>query len=279
MLLTPVTRQITKSDRASVGNVFIRMQHLVRTGCFAALLSVAGPAAMAQTVGKIPRDVIEEAAAHGTVLVLVGLKVPWQMESILSEDLIRTQREAINAAQGNLLIELSGTKHKITRRYEQVPGIALEVGADALAALARSATVVNVLLDRPVVNATNEGIRAPGQRGAPAGSAESKAEKVPWQLFKRVANDGTILVLAGLRTPWQREDSLSEELLALQRAAILNAQSYLLAELAGTQFNVMRLYQKIPGIALRVGLDALKVLERSSAVTNVLPDRPAKPSP
>jgi hypothetical protein len=60
--------------------------------------------------------------------------------------------------------------------------------------------------------------------------------------------------------------------------AILNAQSYILAELAGTQYKVMRLYTRIPGIALRVGLDALKVLERSPAVTNVLLDRPARAS-
>jgi hypothetical protein len=72
---------------------------------------------------------------------------------------------------------------------------------------------------------------------------------------------------------------LSEELVDLQRRAILSAQSYVLAELAGTQFKVMRLYRQIPGIALRVGLDALKVLEMSPAVTNVLPDRPAKPAP
>ena len=50
-------------------------------------------------------------------------------------------------------------------------------------------------------------------------------EKVPWQLFNRVANDGSVLVLAGLRTPWQREDTLSEELVDLQRRAILSAQS------------------------------------------------------
>lgn len=258
--------------------MFFRKQGLVRAGCFAALLFVAGPAAMAQTVGKIPREVIEQAAAQGTALVLVGLRVPWQMESGLSQDAVRAQREAIHEVQGNLLTELSGTQHRVVRRYEQVPGIALEVGADALAALARSATVVNVLLDRPVVSSAREGIRNSGQPST--GSAESgMTEKVPWQLFTRVASDGSVLVLAGLRAPWQREDTLSEELLTLQRAAILTAQSYVLAELAGTQFRVMRLYQNIPGIALRVGLDALKVLEKSPAVTNVLLDRAAKPSP
>jgi hypothetical protein len=55
-------------------------------------------------------------------------------------------------------------------------------------------------------------------------------------------------------------------------------QSYVLAELGGTQFKVMRLYRTIPGIALRVGLDALQVLENSPAVTNVVPDRPANTS-
>jgi hypothetical protein len=40
----------------------------------------------------------------------------------------------------------------------------------------------------------------------------------------------------------------------------------------------MRLYRSIPGIALRVGFDALQVLERSPAVTNVVPDRPASAS-
>jgi hypothetical protein len=38
----------------------------------------------------------------------------------------------------------------------------------------------------------------------------------------------------------------------------------------------MRLYGKIPGIALRVGVDALIVLEKSPAITNVVLDRPAQ---
>lgn len=223
-----------------------------------ALALVCGAAQAAQTGAKVPVEVIDQAAAHGTVAVLVGLKVPWQMESGLSESQIHAQREAIAVIQSNLLSELSGKPYRVTRRYDRIPGIALEVGPEALAELAHSGNVVNVLLDRPA-----------------ASEETPSSDKVPSMLFKSAATNGTVLVLAGLRTPWQREDQLSEELITLQRNAILSAQSYILAELGGTQFRVLRLYRSIPGIALRVGLDALLVLQNSPAITNVVADRPA----
>jgi len=244
-----------------VTKLFVQKKNCYKASCFAVLLFLTGTAAIAQGGGKIPREVIDYAAAHGTVLVLVGLNVPWQMESRLSEDEARDQRETIASVQRNLLTELEGRRYKVIRRYDRIPGIALEAGADVLAELARSANVTNVLLDRTSVDVES-----------------MSSEKVPWQLFKRAANDGTVLVLAGLRTPWQREDQLNEDLKMLQRTAILSAQSYVLAELGGTQFKVMRLYRSIPGIALRVGFDALQVLERSPAVTNVVPDRAASAS-
>jgi hypothetical protein len=239
----------------------LRKQSWFRTGCFAVFLSFAGNAAMAETNAKVPREVIDHAAAHGTVFVLVGLNLPWQMESRLSEDELGAQRERIAAIQRDLLTELEGKNYQVIRRYDRIPGIALEVGADVLAELARSANVTNVLLDRPATEAETV-----------------SSEKVPWQLFKRAASEGSVLVLAGLKTPWQREEQLSDDLKALQRNAILSAQSYVLAELGGTEFKVMRLYRSIPGIALRVGLDALQVLEKSPAVTNVVPDRPVRAS-
>lgn len=226
------------------------------------LLFASAAAALAEPAGKIPTEVIDHAAANGTVLVLVGLKVPWQMESNLSEDQVQAQRDAIASVQKDLLSELTGKTYKIMRRYDRIPGIALEVGADALAELAHSENVINVLLDRPA-NAQDE---------------SQSSDKVPTGLFKSAASNGTVLVLAGLRTPWQREDQLSEDMIALQRKAILSAQSYILAELGGTQFKVLRLYRSIPGIALRVGVDALRVLQNSPAVTNVVPDRPAQSS-
>ncbi|MGH7853797.1 MAG: hypothetical protein ACREP3_10175 [Candidatus Binatia bacterium] len=212
-------------------------------------------------IPKVPAEVIDQAATDGRVLVLVGLKMPWQMESNLTDDQIQAQRDTIASIQKNLLSELAGKSYRITRRYDRIPGIALEVGPDALAELAHSVNVANVLLDRPAADAETP-----------------SSDKVPSQLFKSAATNGTVLVLAGLRTPWQREDHLSEDLIALQRNAILSAQSYILAELGGTQFKVLRLYRSIPGIALRVGLDALLVLQNSPAVTNVVQDRPAATS-
>lgn len=252
----------------------IRSQRLFRTSCYAALLLLLASVALAQSPGKIPREVIDQAAAYGTALVLVGLNLPWQMESKLSEEDMRTQRSAIASIQSDLLNRLEGRKYKLLRRYREIPGIALEVGADALAELARLPIVTNVLLDRPPGSA----IPPPNQSASPRGATADlvSGDKVPSTLFTRAARDGTVLVLAGLRTPWQHEDGLSEELWVLQRNAIHSAQSYVLAELAGTRYKVTRLYGKIPGIALRVGVDALIILDKSPAITNVVLDRPAQ---
>lgn len=255
----PRNSTVVDLNRTVVTNMLLPIANPLMTAALAALLlSVAAPAS-AQTASKVPPEVIDQAAAHGTALVLVGLSVPWQLESNLSPDEIRAQRISIAAIQRDLLFALEGRKYKVVRRYDQIPGLALEVGADALAELASSPIVTNVWLDR----ATAE----------PEYEAEAK---VPWQLFKHAADHGSVLVLAGLRTPWQREELLSDNLRDLQRTAIHNAQGYVLAELSGTQFKVMRLYRSIPGIALRVGLDALRVLENSPAVTNVIPDRPPR---
>lgn len=218
---------------------------------------------------KIPQEVIERTAAQGTAPVLVGLKVPWQMEANLSDDGRYAQRAAIASIQTDLLSHLEGRNYRIIRRYQEIPGIALQVGADALAELARLPIVTNVLLDQPPQTSASDAVSSSRV------SLDVANEKVPPDLFKRAATQGTVLVIAGLRTPWQREELLTDALLTLQRAAIQDAQSYVLAELTGTPYRVTRLYRSIPGIALRVGVDALKVLERSPAVTNVIADRPA----
>jgi len=252
----------------------LQIKGMLKLSCCAALLFFFAVDAQGQSSGKIPSDVIDHAAAHGSAWVLVGLDVPWQMESKLSQDDLRVQRSAIAATQDDLLDQLAGREFTVVRRYQEIPGIALEVGADALAELARLPIVTNVLLDRPPASAPLQPNRAVPP-GGPVFAIPS-SEKVPSSLFTRAARDGTVLVLAGLRTPWRREDLLSDKMVDLQRNAIHGVQSYVLAELAGTHYKVMRLYGEIPGIALRVGVDALMILERSPAITNVVPDRPAQ---
>jgi hypothetical protein len=72
------------------------------------------------------------------------------MEGALTEKEVVAQRRAIEAAQSELLTQLSGTEFKIVRVYDVIPGIALEVGNDALAVLGKSNSVSNVLPDRPI---------------------------------------------------------------------------------------------------------------------------------
>ena len=134
----------------------IRSQRLLRTTCHTGLLLLVATVALAQSAGKISREVIDQTAVQGTALVLVGLNVPWRLESRLSDEALRTQRSAIASIQGDLLNHLDGRKYRLVRRYQEIPGIALEVGADALAELARLPIVTNVLLDRP------SGSRDPG---------------------------------------------------------------------------------------------------------------------
>ncbi|MEX0803461.1 MAG: hypothetical protein WD688_09110, partial [Candidatus Binatia bacterium] len=88
---------------------------------------------------------------------------------MLTENAITAQRQAIKGVQNDLLTELSGTQYKVVRRYEVIPGIALEVGADALAVLKKSGSVTNVLPDRAVKPAANDGTiegAAPDTHGA-----------------------------------------------------------------------------------------------------------------
>ena len=240
---------------------------------FAVGLSMPPPA-RAQS-DKIPAELVEKAQTEGMVPVLVGLIVPWQAEEDLTEEAVQTQRNAIGAVQRQLLAELGGTRFEIVRRYQEIPGIALAVGADALAVLASSTSVTNVLPDRPM-SRTHQEYEPHGPKSQPA---DQKIVKVPPELFEIVKSAGTVLVLVGLKAPWRPETRLTNSLVVAQRKAIAASQDYLLLELTGTEYKVTRLFRKIPGIALEVGAEALKVLAKSAAVTNVLKDRPGKPKP
>ena len=233
------------------------------------------PAIASTQTDKVPHEIVNEAANAGKVLVLVGLNVPWTMEGTLTENEVISQRRAIGSAQKDLLTQLSGTEFSIIRVYDSIPGIALEVGNDALAVLRNSNSVSNVLPDRPINPAASPGQIEGTSTKTPAKDPPANPGVVPTELFIEATNSGAVLVLVGLKTPWSPEGPLSKEMVAAQRGAIAAAQNYLLTELGNTEYRITRRYRAIPGIALEVGLEALKVLARSVAVTNVLRDRPA----
>jgi hypothetical protein len=241
---------------------------------FVAAICIWPVIASAET-DKVPDELANQAANAGKVLVLVGLNVPWTLEGTLTENEIVTQRQAIGLAQNDLLTQLSGTEFRIVRVYDSIPGIALEVGNDALAVLSKSNSVSNVLPDRPINPAASPGEIEGTSTKTTVKDPPPNPGVVPTDLFIEAANSGAVLVLVGLKTPWSPEGPLSKEMVAAQRGAIAAAQHYLLTELGSTEYRITRRYRAIPGIALEVGLDALKVLARSVAVTNVLRDRPA----
>ncbi len=105
----------------------VRSQRFLGTSCCVALLLLATPFSAARSQEKIPREVIDEAAAHGTVMVLVGLKVPWEMESRLSDDELRSQRTAIASIQSDLLTALQTRRDR--RHRSRARGITDTVAA------------------------------------------------------------------------------------------------------------------------------------------------------
>jgi hypothetical protein len=247
----------------------VAMKQWLTIFCLVLVALLLSPRLLIAESEKVPAEIITQAAHDDATPVLVGLKVPWQREDTLSEQAITLQRQAIHLVQDQLLKELSGTKYNVVRRYDVVPALALEVGAEALVVLAESNHVTNVLADKPDKPAAG----SPGEQ--PATAEMKDVEAVPAELFGEVARAGTVLVLVGLKAPWSPEDSLNANLVSAQRVAIAASQNYLLTELADTKYRVIRRYEKIPGIALEVGPDALTVLSHSAAVTNVLLDRPA----
>jgi hypothetical protein len=118
--------------------------------CLAVLVLLAWTEVGVAQQQKVPPEVWEKVQAEGVVRVIVGLDVPWEPEGKLSPQAVLTQRQAIAKAQDALLAELAGTTHRVTGRYETVPGLGLEVGPDAIAVLEHSARVLNVTEDRPL---------------------------------------------------------------------------------------------------------------------------------
>jgi len=105
----------------------------------------AGAAAEPGTSPIVSEDVLEAMRDEGRVQVIVQLAEPTRPEGVLATtSAVGSQRRAIAAVQRALLGELAGTRYRARRKFKTIPFLALEVEADALDALARSARVESV---------------------------------------------------------------------------------------------------------------------------------------
>jgi hypothetical protein len=96
---------------------------------------------------------VRTAAAAGPVRVIVELRIspPFTPEGNLpSPAAVEEQRRAIAKTQDDLIASLAGTSFSVARKFDGLPMMALEIGADALARLEVSGMLVTrVLEDAP----------------------------------------------------------------------------------------------------------------------------------
>ena len=96
---------------------------------------------------------VRAAVTRGPARVLVDLRLP--SPSASDTDPRRPREPAIAATRQIVLARLTGTAYRLVRQYRTVPLLALEIGADALAALERMGdVVVRVRVDKVLPPAT-----------------------------------------------------------------------------------------------------------------------------
>jgi subtilase family serine protease len=112
-------------------------------------LALVGRAAAQATSGAIPDEVRDHVHRHGRARVIVELATTaaHRPEGALDVRGALAQRARIRAARAQILARLRGRTHRLVRTYDAVPFVALEIGPDALTALAASGDVRRVLLD------------------------------------------------------------------------------------------------------------------------------------
>jgi hypothetical protein len=101
-------------------------------------LGLSGAAATAGPTSTVSRELLDTAIAHGTVRVIVMLKVPGGADPA-----------AIWATKQALWIDLAGTDYRVLRDLPAFEAVVLEASPDTLRALGRSTHVEHVSEDSP----------------------------------------------------------------------------------------------------------------------------------
>ena len=129
----------------------------------------------------------------------------------------------------------------------------------------------NGLTDRITVRATIRLSQPPGEKII---RKTILLRNVPPEVWLKAETQGVIYVTVLLDVPTKPEQHLSGE----QIQAIASAQNELLAALAGTEHEIIRRFEFIPGLLLKVGPKALAVLERLPRVVKVTEELLGRPS-
>lgn len=91
-------------------------------------------------------------------------------------------------------------------------------------------------------------------------------------LEQRACEHGAVPVIVTLEIDVAPEGDLAFEERAAQQDRIAEVGRALLAELAGTQVENVTAFHAVPQVVMRVGPDALALLERSANVRHVVED-------
>mgnify|MGYP000665068807 CR=1 FL=1 len=94
-------------------------------------------------------ELVQKLKKTGSARVLVQLTTPHLLSGLAATSQDRSaQQLAIASAQQRVMTALAGTEHRITRQFETIPFLAMEVSEEALAQLERSQTVLGVEEDK-----------------------------------------------------------------------------------------------------------------------------------
>jgi len=108
-------------------------------------------------------------------------------------------------------------------------------------------------------------------------NAAEQAKKVHEDLLRKVQEKGTVRVIVELDVAVDPHKKLTPAEELAQRNTIAAAQKEIVASLLGTKHKIYMQDDRIRGLAMEAGLDALSVLEKSPRVARVYEDYPLSP--
>jgi subtilisin len=113
------------------------------------LMMIGGRSVDVAAQAVVPPEITQKVQSEGIARVIVRLGVQTRPEGTFdTPQAVEAQRQAVASAQTFFLADLAGTRHRVTRQFQTIPFVALEVEADGLAALEKSALVIGVAEDR-----------------------------------------------------------------------------------------------------------------------------------